>query len=355
MARAWRGPCWPSGPDAVAAEFAWGLIGPGGIAHRFAEAVRHLPGARLHAVLGRDAARAVAFAETWSCDGVPPVRVAPTLDALLDDPAVQAVYIATPHAQHGEFVRACLERGKPVLCEKPLVPTRAQLEPLLALSQQRQVFLMEAMWTRFLPLYETVRGWLNEGSIGTVRTIQSSFCFAGPYDPASRLYNPAVAGGALLDIGIYNLAMTRWVLERTAGTCPEPVSMRADGVLAPSGVDQRVAGTLVFPGGVVSQFVCAFDAVADNALRIVGERGCIIVPRRFWEATDAVLQRPGEPDVAVHAPLRINGFEGEIEEAMRCIAEGRAQSPRMPHAESLALVRWMDELRVQLGVRYPFE
>lgn len=355
MARAWRGRCWPNGPDVVVATFAWGLIGPGGIAHRFAGAVHGLPGARLHAVLGRDAARAAAFAETWSRDGVPPVRVAPTLDALLDDPAVQAVYIATPHAQHGEFVRACLECGKPVLCEKPLVPTRAQLEPLLALSQQRQVFLMEALWTRFLPLYETVRGWLDEGAIGAVRAIQSSFCFTGPYDPAGRMYNPALAGGALLDIGIYNLAMTRWVLEPEPGACPEPVSLHADGVLAPTGVDQRVAGTLVFPGGVVSQFVCAFDAVADNALRIVGERGCIVVPRQFWEATEAILQRPDVPDLRASVAMRINGFEGEIEEAMHCITEGRVQSPRMPHAESLALVRWMDELRVQLGVRYPFE
>ncbi|MBT9597621.1 MAG: Gfo/Idh/MocA family oxidoreductase [Vitreoscilla sp.] len=339
----------------MAAEFAWGLIGPGGIAHRFAEAVHRLPGARLHAVLGRDAARAEAFAGTWSRDGVPPVRVASTLDALLDDPAVQAVYIATPHAQHGEFVRACLERGMPVLCEKPLVPTLAQAEPLVALARSGRVFLMEALWTRFLPLYAQVASWLQSGAIGEVRAIQSSFCFASDYDPANRLYNPALAGGALLDIGIYNLAMTRWVLETALGACPEPSSMRADGVLAPTGVDQRVAGTLVFPGGVVSHFVCAFDAVADNSLRVVGERGCIVVPSQFSAATDAVLQRPGEPDVRVHEPLRINGFEGEVEEAVRCVRTGLIESPHMPHAESLSLVRWMDELRGQLGVRYPFE
>jgi predicted dehydrogenase len=336
-------------------EFAWAVIGPGAIAHRFAEAVSRLTGVRLHAVAGRDMARATAFAERWSQASTSPAIATTDVDQLLDDDRVDAVYIATPHAQHGELVRRCLERGKPVLCEKPLVPTLMQAEALVALARDRRVFLMEALWTRFLPVYAAVRDWLDRGEIGAVRAVQSSFCFASPYKPTSRLFDPALAGGTLLDIGIYNLAMTRWVLESAPGACPEPVSMRAEGVLAPTGVDQRVAGTLVFPGGAVSQFVCAFDAVADNALHIVGERGCIVVPHNFWEATEAILQRPAQADEHIHRPLRINGFEGEIEETMRCVRAGLIESPRMPHAESLAAVRWIDELRRQLGVRYPFE
>lgn len=336
-------------------DFAWAIIGPGRIAHRFADAVYRLPGTHLRSVFGRDATRAAEFAGHWSRDGKPRPRVEPELAALMGDAAVDAVYIATPHVMHGEFIRRCLAAGKPVLCEKPLVPTLAVAGDLAALAQDRRVFMMEALWTRFLPIYAQVGGWLRSGAIGQVHAIQSSFCFPVPYDPNSRLFSADLAGGTLLDIGIYNVAMTRWVLEAALGACPAAVSLRAEGVLAPTGVDQRAAATIVFPGGVVSQFVCGFDSQADNALRIFGDAGCISVPQRFWEATEAVLSRPQEQPQAVHAPLRINGFEEEIEETIRCVRAGLTESPRMPHAETLAIVGWLDELRRQLGVRYPFE
>jgi predicted dehydrogenase len=334
-------------------DFVWAVIGPGRIAHRFAEAVNSLPGARLHGVYGRDAANAAAFAARWSVPGQTPVTACPDLQALLADPRVDAIYVATPHASHGALVRQCLLAGKPVLCEKPLVPSLAQARELVALSQARKVFLMEGLWTRLLPVYAGVRRWLDSGAIGAVRCIQSSFCFAAPYDPHSRLFDPALAGGALLDLGIYNLALTRWVLEPTPGACPEPATWHVDGVLAPTGVDQRVAATLGFPGGVVSQFVCAFDTTADNALHIFGETGAITVPGGFWGASQAVLQPAAQPAQTLHAPLRINGFEEEIEEVMRCVREGRVESPRIPHGETLALMGWMDTLLQRLDVRYP--
>lgn len=333
-------------------QFAWALVGPGKIARRFASAVQQLPGARLHSVLGRDADRARAFAEEFSA-----FRWTTDLAALLSDPVVDGVYVATPHSEHGEIVHACLEAGKPVLCEKPLVPSRAQAEPLVALARERGLFLMEAVWTRFLPVYtEVLQGWLrDQQAIGELRGIQSSFCFPAPYQPGSRLFDPALAGGALLDIGIYNLTVTRWVLQQALGACPKPLALRAEGVLAPTGVDQRVNATLSFPGGLVSQFICGIDGSSDNALHILGTRGSITLPHNFWQATEARLQRHGEAPQTVAAPLRINGFEGEIEEAMRCIRAGLIESPRMPHAESLATLAWMDEIRRQLGVRYPFE
>ena len=336
-------------------DFSWGLVGPGNIARQFADALRRLPGTHLQAVLGRDAQRASDFAARWTHDAARPVRVAPDLSTLLADPEVHAVYIATPHASHGDVLRACLEAGKPVLCEKPLLPCLAQALPLVALAREKQLFLMEALWTRFLPIYAVVRGWLQDDAIGPLRAIQSSFCFNVPFDARSRLFDPAQAGGSLLDIGIYNLAMTRWVLEASLGACPEPLRLHADAVLAPTGVDRRVAGSLIFPGGISAQFVCAFDASADNTLRIFGERGCITVQRDFWSATEALLERAGQPAQQASAPLRINGFEGEIEETMRCIRAGLVESPQMPHSESLALVTWIDAFRRQIGVRYPFE
>jgi predicted dehydrogenase len=331
----------------------WGIVGPGKIAHRFAEVATKHPGARLAAVQGRDATRAQAFADAWRGDGAAPA-VHTDLDALLRDPGVDAVYVATPHAFHADAVRRALEAGKPVLCEKSLTPNAALTRELCALSQARGVFLMEAVWTRFLPAWAQVGAWLAAGAIGAVRGIQSSFCFDPPYDAGSRLFDPAQAGGAVLDLGVYNLSMTQWVLQRALGACPPLARMDVDGTLAPTGVEQRVAATLVFEGGIASQFQCGLDGRAPNTLHVLGERGHIVVCARFWEATRVELYVGEAAAVVVEASATINGFEGEVIEAMRCIAEGRVESATMPHADSIAVSGWMDAIRARLGVHDPF-
>ena len=348
-------------------DFAWALIGPGAIAHRFAEAVHQLPHTYLHTVVGRNLAKAQEFAHTWSGDGNGPYHGPPhatdDLAAMLHNPAIHGVYIATPHAQHGEFIRQCLLAGKPVLCEKPLVPTAQQAQALITLARAQGLFLMEALWSRFLPVYDVVGGWLESGAIGQVRAVQSSFCFQVDYDPHSRLFNPALAGGSLLDVGIYNLALSRWALQRSpvalttpsTGQCPEPLHIQTHAVLAPTGVDLRISAQLGFPGGVSVQMVCGFDSSSDNSMHILGAHGAIVLERDFWQATSATLHLKDQPPHTQQAPFRINGFEGEIEEVMRCVRAGLTESPRMPHAETLALVRWMDIIRAQVGVHYPFE
>jgi predicted dehydrogenase len=350
--------------DPAAAPLRWAIVGPGRIAHRFAQAVCGLPEAQLVALCARNPQQAQAFADQWAPANGAALQLHSSLADLLANPAVDAVYVATPHSLHAGAVAACLQAGKPVLCEKPLVPSRAIALPLVALAQQHRVFLMEAMWSRFLPVYAHVARWLQdaEGGIGPVRAVQSSFCFNAPFDATSRLFDPDLAGGALLDIGIYNLSLTRWVLQQAWGACPEPLAVHVHGVLAPTGVDQRVAATLQWPGGVTAQLVCGLDLQADNSLRIFGERGAIEVPggttAGFWQATSARLQRqwqnPAEA-LVVHAPFAINGFEGQIVEATRCIRAGLIESPVMPHAETLATLGWIDQLRARLGVRYPFE
>jgi len=338
--------------------FGWAVIGPGKIARRFAAAVQGLEattGSRLQAVYARDLGKAHAFAQEWHPAVGPEPRATDDASALLADPRVDGVYIATPHAQHGEFIRAALLAGKPVLCEKPLVPTQQEAEALVALARERGVFLMEAVWTRFLPIYAVVARWLQEQSIGELRGIQSSFCFPAPYDPNNRCFNPDLAGGALLDIGIYNITVSRWVLEQALGACPAVESIVASGKLAPTGVDTRVNATLNFPGALAAHFICAFDASSENALHIMGSKGRIVLPLNFHQASEAVLIRHGEPAEHVEAPHRINGFEGEIEEAQRRIRAGAIESPHISHAETLTTLAWMDEIRRQLGVRYPFE
>jgi predicted dehydrogenase len=336
-------------------EFGWAVVGPGRIANRFADAVKQLPQARLAAVHGRNPRHAATFAQAWSGDQAQPAAVAEDLDALLSDHRVDGVYVATPHAFHADAVRRCLLAGKPVLCEKSLTPNASLSSELTALSRQYGVFLMEAVWTRFLPVYSTIHDWLSRQAIGPIRGLQSSFCFNVPFDPQARHFDPAQAGGALLDIGVYNLSMTQWVLHAALGQCPALQSLDVHGTVGPTGVDHRVNASLHFPDGLTSQFQCAFDSRADNGLRIFGELGVISVPSNFWEATSARLQTFDKPPEVVTRPFRINGFEGEIEEAMACIARGEFQSAAMPHADTVAVAQWIDRMRSSLGVKYPFE
>ena len=327
--------------------FRWGVIGPGGIANRFAGALAAVPGARLAAVFARDAAKGQAYAEQWRA-GSEPARVTTALPDLLADPSIDAVYIATPHSNHGEYIRAALLAGKPVLCEKPLVTSRDEGQVLVDLARERGVFLMEALWTRFLPAYELAGDWLRSGAIGELRAMQSSFCFSSVYDPLHRQWNPALAGGSLWDIGIYNLAVTRWVLQQmNDGVCPEPLQIDVQAKMAPTGVDAAVNVTLHFPGGVTSQFRCGFDAASVNAFEALGSKAGLRFPLDFWQAESVELVTRKTPAERVAAPFVVNGFEGEIAEAQACIRAGLVESPRMPHAETLALLGWMDAIRAR--------
>ncbi len=325
--------------------FNWGVIGPGGIANRFAGALPAVPGARLAAVFARDAAKGQVFAERWQRDD-DTARVTTALPDLLHDPSVHAVYIATPHSHHGDYVRAALLAGKPVLCEKPLVTSLEEGQELVELARRQEVFLMEALWTRFLPAYEVAGRLLRDGAIGELRAMQSSFCFSSGYDPQHRNWNPALAGGSLWDIGIYNLAVTRWVLQQMHdGECPEPLSIDVAASLAPTGVDAAVSATLHFPGGVTSQFRCGFDASSVNAFEVLGSQAGLRFPVDFWGSEVVELVTRKAPIERFDAPHAINGFEGEIAEAQACIRAGLLESPRMPHRETLGLLRWMDAIR----------
>ncbi len=335
--------------------FQWALVGPGAIAHVFAEAVSRLEGCRLHTVCGRDRARAEQFAQRWNRPDEGTIQVTTDLDSVLADPDIDGIYIATPHGQHFEPAMAALQAGKAVLCEKSLVPTRAMAEQLVTASRERRVFLMEAVWTRFLPVYEEIGRWLAEGRIGRVRALQSSFCFPAPFDPANRMFNPALAGGALLDVGVYNLNATRFVLRHALGEVPPLQALDVRGVLASTGVDARVAANLDFGDGLVAQMVCGIDTFAPNTLHVMGEAGAIVLPETFWQATRAQCLRPKDPVETVELPFETNGFEYQIRHAMDHIRAGEIESPVMPHAETLTVLGWIDQIRHQLGARLPFD
>ena len=333
------------------APLGWAIVGPGSIAGRFAEAVTRLPDTRLVAVCGRDLGRAGDFAARHPGNGE--IALYASLETLLADPRVEAVYVATPHGFHAEAVLASLRAGKPVLCEKPLTLDAGRARMLAAVARERGVFLMEALWTRFLPIYDQVAAWLQAGEIGELRGIQSSFAFDIPFDPRGRHFDPVQGGGALLDIGVYNLSMTQWAMKAAFGACPPLVSVEASGIAAPTGVDQRVAATLTFEGGVASQLFCAFDCQSDRGLRLFGERGVISLPERFWQATAATLRHGLDELQVAERPFEINGFEGQVREASAAIREGRGESAHVPLADTIEVLDWIDRIRERCGFAPP--
>jgi predicted dehydrogenase len=323
--------------------FRWGILAPGRIAHRFAQALESVEGARLHAVASRSPERGRAFAQQYRASAH-----YDSYEALAADPAVDAVYIASPHRYHHEQARLCLEAGKPVLLEKPFTVNAAQAADLMALAQSKGLFIMEALWSRFLPVHRRVREWLDEEAIGAIHLISSTFCFQAEPDPSDRKFNHDLAGGALLDLGVYNIALSQWAMGE------DPTTISALARLGPTRVDELTAVTLVYPQGVVSQFTCSFLFDAANEFVIYGTKGHIRVQAKFWESTRAALTVEGKETVAA-LPFRRNGFEYQIEEAMSCIRGGRGESSDMPLASTLANLRTMDEIRRQIGLRYSFE
>ena len=351
--------------------FGWAIIGPGAIAHQFADAVHRSrfgngsneENTALHtrtvAVFGRDKTNAQTFATHWNRDGVPEIIVADSIDALLANPNIDGIYIATPNTAHFDAACAAIETGKAVLCEKPLVPTAMMAERLIALAKENNIFLMEALWTRFLPIYADVTAWLHDTRdghhLGRVRSVQSSFCFNSPINPTARHFNPALAGGALLDLGIYCLGMSRWVLQAAYGATPALQHLHARGVLGATGVDTRVSATLEYAQDINVQFVCGFDGSANNSLEIYCEYGTISVHKYFWAASQATIQITGQATYTHSNPHRYNGFEYQMEEVIRCVRAGLIESPMMPHRESLELAANLQQIREHIGVKYPFE
>ena len=323
--------------------FRWGILGPGRIAHRFAQALEAIDGAMLQAVASRSAERARDFAQKY---GAPASYDSD--EALVSDPSVDAIYIATRHRFHHAQARLCLEAGKPVLCEKPFTVNAAQAADLIQLAQAKKLFLMEALWSRYLPIYREVRSWLDSGEIGEIKLVASTFCFRPERDPSDRKFNHELAGGALLDLGIYNISVSQWVIGN------DPTSLSAHGWLGDTGVDELTAATMVYPGNIVSQFTCSLLFSAANDFVIYGTRGRVRIHPDFSGSTGATLVVDGK-ESTVELPFRRNGLEYQLEEAMGCIRAGKGESKEMPLADTLANMTTMDQIRGQIGLKYVFE
>jgi predicted dehydrogenase len=269
-------------------------------------------------------------------------------EKLAADPAVDAVYIATPHAFHAEHTLICLRQGKAVLCEKPMALNAAQVTSMITESRRHNAFLMEAMWTRFLPLMQRTADMIAAGKIGQLKYIRADFGFLAPFQPASRLYDLRLGGGSLLDIGIYPLFLCLHLLGK-------PDDIRAAGHLAPTGSDETCHALLNYNDGrsavISSTLACQTALTAE----IAGTAGSIRIPTP-WYKNDRLSWYPaGQPEETILFDPMVNGFEYQIREVTRCLEAGLIESPSMSHAFSLTMSQTMDEIRRQIGVKYPGE
>ena len=321
----------------------WGIIGPGKIAGKFARALTLVEGASLGAIASRDADRAAAFTREHGA-----AKTFLRYEELASDPGIDAVYIATPHGFHAEHTLLCLQQGKGVLCEKPMALSAGQVSKMIEASRHHHAFLLEAMWTRFLPVMREVMTLVTSGRIGVLKYIRADFGFLAPFNASGRLYDLRLGGGSLLDIGIYPLYLCLQLLG-------EPDGIVAGGQLSPTGSDETCQAILEYSGGATAVVSSTLACQTSLTAEIAGTEGMIRIPGPWYRNDHFEWNRSGEPVQTVQLEPMVNGFEYQIREAMDCMEKGWIESPSLPHAFSLMMSRTMDEIRRQIGVEYPGE
>lgn len=318
----------------------WGILGAGGIAARFVSDLVKLPDARLVAVGSRSRDRASEFASHHGVE-----RAYGGYAELVGDPDIDVVYVATPHPFHRPHTLLCLEHGKAVLCEKPMGVNAGHVRDMVARARAANHFLMEAMWTRALPVIRQAQKWVEEGRIGEVRMLTADFGFRTGWNPGGRLLNPELAGGALLDVGVYVLALASMVF----GGKPDKVQASAH--IGETGVDEQTAMVLSYGDGALAMLSCAVRTTTPQQARIDGTEGSIHIPD-FWHATQATLSVRGEDLVEYTGEA---GYHFEAAEVMSCLRAGNKESSLVPLDESIAIAEMMDRVREQIGLVYPME
>ena len=319
----------------------WGIVSTGRIARTMAGELRLLEDAQLRAVSSRSALRAQLFADEFGVE-----RAYGSVDDLLADEEVDIVYVATPHAQHAQVVGAALDVGRPVLCEKTFTTSLADTEELVQRAQDREIFCMEAMWTRFVPVIVRAREIIAAGGIGEVRTITADLGFVASRDPGHRFWDPALGGGALLDVGVYPVSLAQMLLG-------EPDTVVAHGALTPEGVDAEAGLLLGWDGGQRALLDMSLIAHSPGVASIVGTAGRLDVPPRFHHPTRLVHTRADGAVEEYEQQHEGQGYVPMLRSVQDCLRAGKAQSDVMPLADTVAVMRILDRALRLLGVQYP--
>jgi predicted dehydrogenase len=318
----------------------WGILGTGGIAAAFAGDLPRVAGAELAAVGSRSLSSAEKFAREYGF-----ARAHGSWAELAADPDVDVVYVATPHAFHLPAALACLAGGKAVLCEKPMTLDLPSAARLVQEARTHGLFLMEAMWMRCNPAIRRVVDLIADGAIGEVTAVHADFGLQGPFDAGHRLRDPALGGGALLDLGVYPINLAHLVLGA-------PATVTSWAHLTPEGVDDNTGVLLGYDSGAMAALTCGLVGATRNAASITGTRGRIDLPPGFFVPQSFTLHRADTSEV-FEFPFEGRGYQFEAEEVQRCLLDGALESPLMPHETTLEVMALLDTVRNEIGVIYP--
>lgn len=320
--------------------FRWGILGAGRIAEKFCTAIIATEGAEVFAVASRDASNAKAFAERFNA-----ARYYDNYEDLMNDPDVDIIYIATPHAFHYNQTIACLQHKKAVLCEKPMSLGFERTKRMIDTAAEHNVFLMEGMWTACMPFIETIKSIIQSGKIGTPQYVAANFGFDAPVEVEGRLYNKKLGGGAMMDVGVYPLFFATLFLG-------VPSVVKAVSKLAATGIDEYTSIILQYPQGATAQLLSSIVFHTDIEAVITGTKGSIKIKNPWFKATEFIVRLNDGTSEDFNIPHVSNGFEHEVREVMQCLEKGLLQSDKVPHSLSLLVSSITDEILKQSGVVY---
>lgn len=318
-------------------KYRWGFLGLGKIAHKFARDLSLSPQAELYACGARSEVRAAEFAAAHRLK-----KSFGTYESLIQCPEVDIVYIGTPHASHCELTLRCLEQGKAVLCEKPIGLNRAETLRMVEAARQNGVFLMEALWTRFLPPTLHLLQILQQGIIGEVHAVKADFGFPAIFDPKSRLFDPALGGGALLDIGIYPAFLAYLILGK-------PQHIAAAASFGKSGVDEDTGMIFTYANGSTAHLHANVRYFTPTEAIIYGSEGQIKLANRWHHTREIILTNKQDDETVLHFDYFCMGYQFEAEEVMRCLDKGLTESPLWPLESSLDLMEILDEVHAVMA------
>lgn len=323
----------------------WGIIGAGNISSKFATALAGVDDGNLVAVASRSIDKAKQFAENFGAD-----KAYGSYEEMVQDEEIDVVYIGTPHSEHRAHAELCIKAGKAVLCEKAFTLNQKDTKYLIDLAKEHNVFLMEAMWTKFHPATKVVKEWISTGKIGKLRGIQINAGFRREFNPEHRLFNPSLGGGALLDIGVYPVTYAMYM----ADACPEEISSYA--YFGKTNVDEQNTIILNFKEkGVLASLNSGISAEVGKDAVIIGEAGKLFI-KGFWCSNYVARYDNNENLIEEYKDeFEINGYEYEIREVQDCLRAGKKESLVVPLSDTLAVMKVMDEIRSQWNFKYEQE
>lgn len=317
----------------------WGIIGLGKIAEKFANDLVKVPHTQLHAVASTSIERAKDFAQKFHV----PYHYDSYQD-IFKTPDLDVIYIATPHTSHADNAILCLKNKMPVLCEKPFAMNLKEVQKMVDTAHENDTFLMEAMWTRFIPVIQKTQDLIAEDRIGKIKTIHADFGFVAPFTPERRTLNPALGGGALLDIGIYPAYLSLLLLDY-------PTAVHAVSTFGQTGVDETTSFVFKYPQATALMNATFASRTRTEAL-IYGEKGYIHLPERFHETRTLTLYETDKDPITFTFEQESKGYNFEIEEVNNCLRNNKKESVKMPLSMSVKLMSLLDEIRLKAGIKY---